>query len=85
MCKDLIKLSILPDVLQDLVLKYAFNLPKDQVLGADNPGYCRHEAAVFLLSGENMELALQYISAEPDSLFYTDRIFRRYVSRYLRQ
>ena len=34
MCKDLIKLSILPDVLQDLVLKYAFNLPKDQVLGS---------------------------------------------------
>ena len=32
MCKNDPKLSSLPDVLQDLVLQFAFNLPKDQVL-----------------------------------------------------
>ena len=32
MCKSDVKLSILPDVLQDLVIQYAFNMPKDQVL-----------------------------------------------------
>ena len=34
MCKNDVKLSSLPDVLQDLVLEFAFNLPKDQVLGS---------------------------------------------------
>jgi len=32
MCKNDLKLTILPDVLQDLVLQFAFNLPKQQVL-----------------------------------------------------
>ena len=32
MCKNDVKLTDLPDVLQDLVLLYAFNLPKQQVL-----------------------------------------------------
>jgi len=32
MCKNDPKLSSLPDVLQDLVLQFAFNLPRDQVL-----------------------------------------------------
>ena len=32
MCKTDVKLCSLPDVLQDLVLQFAFNLPKDQVL-----------------------------------------------------
>ena len=34
MCKNDPKLSSLPDVLQDLVLQFAFNMPKDQVLGS---------------------------------------------------
>ena len=34
MCKTDVKLCSLPDVLQDLVLQFAFNLPKDQVLGS---------------------------------------------------
>ena len=32
MCKDEVKLSILPDVLQDLVIQFAFDMPKEQVL-----------------------------------------------------
>ena len=32
MCKSDVKLSILPDVLQDIVLQFAFNMPRDQVL-----------------------------------------------------
>ena len=51
-------------------------------------GDSRHKGdavAFFFLQGADMELALRYLSAEPDSLFYTDRIFRRYVSRSLRQ
>ena len=32
MCKNDLKLCSLPDVLQELVLEFAFNLPRDQVL-----------------------------------------------------
>ena len=32
MCNTDVKLSILPDVLQDIVLKYAFNMPKAAIL-----------------------------------------------------
>jgi len=36
MCKNGVKLSILPDVLQDIVLDFAFNLPRDAVLRSLN-------------------------------------------------
>ena len=32
MCKNSLKLSVLPDVLQDIVIMYAYNLPKVDVL-----------------------------------------------------
>ena len=32
MCENDLKLSVLPDVLQDIVIMYAYNLPKDVVL-----------------------------------------------------
>ena len=32
MCKNDVKLSVLPAVLQDLVLEFAFNMPRDKIL-----------------------------------------------------
>ena len=57
--------------------------PSIGLVGGDS----RHKVdavTLFFLQEANMELALRYLSAEPGSMFYTDRLFRRFVSRSLR-
>ena len=60
MCKNNVKLCSLPDDLQDIVLLFAFNMPKSQVLVS-----LRVVLDILDMAEENLELALQCFPAEP--------------------
>jgi hypothetical protein len=80
MSKNDIKLVELPDVLQDLVLLYAFNLPKQQVL----------ESLGVILDIVDMKLPFFFFRekiflAEPCFLVHAHRILQRSLLRAVRR